>query len=196
MEQASFIRKSGLEFLGDLSWNTHLCQFYHRQEDFVEAVTPFLETGLKNNEYCLWILPEGLSDAVQILSAEVKGLKGFLKKGQIEIVSSSKWYLSEISTARLVDQWKGKIRKALENGFDGMRAVGGVHKIESDLWKPFLDYERTIHEKIAEFRMIALCTYSLPHCPLRNISKVIGRHHKTFLKKGWQWEVVNGDNVV
>lgn len=195
--QASFLRETGLDFLGDVPWGGHFCQFYHRMDDLLESVIPFLQAGLKNNEYCIWVLmkEDYLPQARKALSDRIADFEGRLKKGQLELLTAEEWY-GKIKPAELVGQWSRKIRSALrDNRFSGVRVVGGVHKLGQGRWKPFLDYEERVHKEIGKWPVIALCTYSLANCPLTYIPKVIDRHHKTFLKKGWIWEVVDGTNV-
>lgn len=74
--------------------------------------------------------------------------------------------------------------------FAGIRGAGGMHKLGKEAWSRFLDYEASVHKKMKQLDLVALCTYHLPQCPLPQISRVIDHHHKTFLKKGWNWEVV------
>ena len=53
-------RKSGMDFLGDIPWGTHLCQFYRTRQDLIDIAVPYLKAGLENNEFCLWVASDPL----------------------------------------------------------------------------------------------------------------------------------------
>ena len=57
---------SGLDFLGDIPWETHLCQFYQTKEDLIGILVPFLRAGLKHNEFCVWVISDivSMDDAI------------------------------------------------------------------------------------------------------------------------------------
>ena len=80
--------------MGDLSWGTHLCQFYHQHDDLVESVVPYLAAGLDQNEACLWILDEimDIGKARELLAQRIRGYDKFARRGQIRVVSAQEWY--------------------------------------------------------------------------------------------------------
>lgn len=182
MVDRNIFRKTGLDFLGDLPWGTHLCQFYHQKEDLLECLVPFFRTGLEGNEYCLWITTGIVTvhQAYEILDEKIQEFGRYKKKGQVDVVSAEEWSLAE------------RLPAALDKKFDGVRGVAGIHRIAAGRWKSVLDYEEQAQIEFPKINILALCTYSLANCPLRNIPKLIERHHKTFLKKGWRWEMVTG----
>ena len=48
-------RKSGLDFVGDITWGTHMCQFYQTKQDLLDVLVPYFVDGLKHNEFCVWV---------------------------------------------------------------------------------------------------------------------------------------------
>ena len=55
-------RKLGIGVLGTVSWGTHLCYFYDSKQDLIDILVPYFQAGLENNEFCLWITSESLSE--------------------------------------------------------------------------------------------------------------------------------------
>lgn len=110
----------------------------------------------------------------------------------MEIVSSGDWYQSDqgLDNTRLLNQILAKVKA--KKRFHAIRGVGGMHKLSSSIWKQMISYEQGIKDIISK-NMTLLCTYSLAHCPLKYIPKLIEAHHKTFVKKGSSWEVVESD---
>ncbi len=50
------LRDTGISVVGDVPWGTHFCSFYDTKRDLLDILIPFFKTGLKNNEFCLWII--------------------------------------------------------------------------------------------------------------------------------------------
>ena len=66
------LRNSGIDIIGDVSWGTHICQFYQTKEDLTDILVPYFKAGLENNEFCLWVTSQPL---------EVEDAKEALEKG-------------------------------------------------------------------------------------------------------------------
>ena len=56
------IRKTGIDIIGDAPWGTHLCQFYQTKGDLIDILVPYFKAGLENNEFCMWVTAEPLSE--------------------------------------------------------------------------------------------------------------------------------------
>ncbi|MCK4786057.1 MAG: MEDS domain-containing protein [Desulfobacteraceae bacterium] len=54
--------KMGSDFIGDVPWGTHMCQFYRTKDDLTDILVPYLKVGLENNEFCMWITGELLDE--------------------------------------------------------------------------------------------------------------------------------------
>jgi hypothetical protein len=87
-------RKTAIDIIGDVPWETHFCQFYQTKEDLIDILVPYFEAGLENNEFCMWITSEPLNseDAKRALKKKVKNLDDYITKGQIEMLDYSQWY--------------------------------------------------------------------------------------------------------
>lgn len=192
--RGSVLRKSGIELLGDIPWGTHICQFYESKEDLADILVPYFAAGLRNNEFCLWVVspPLGVEEAWAVLGKAVPDLERFRARGQIEILPYNDWYLfgGEFDVNRVLGEWIEKEKEALARGFDGLRVTGNTIWLERSLWKSFVDYEAKINEVIGKHRMIAICTYSLGKCTGSDVVDVIRNHESTFIRKGKAWLVV------
>jgi hypothetical protein len=49
-------QKFGTDFVGDVPWGTHLCQFYETKHDSSDILMPYFAGGLRSNEACMWML--------------------------------------------------------------------------------------------------------------------------------------------
>jgi PAS domain S-box-containing protein len=188
------MRKTGIGILGNVPWGTHFCQFYQNKKDLLDILVPYFKAGLENNEFCMWVCSEplGVEDARKALKKALPNLGRYLKKGQIEILPHTEWYLRKgrFSSKRVLKGWIDKLNKALAKGFDGLRLTGNTFWLEKKDWRRFIDYEEEVNTVISRYRMIALCTYSLDRCGLQEVIDVINNHQSTLIRRSGQWTLV------
>lgn len=186
------LRKTGINIIGDVPWGTHFCQFYKTKKDLLDILVPYFRTGLKNNEFCMWVTSEPLEEE-EVQKAMKKALPRFfryLKSGQIEIIPHTKWYLKggRFNSQRVLNGWVDKLNQALAQGYEGLRLTGNTFWLEKKDWKKFADYEEEIHNVIGQYRMIALCTYSLDRCEANEAIDVVRNHQFALIKRERKWE--------
>jgi len=186
------MRKSGIDIIGDIPWGTHFCQFYQTKKDLKDVLVPYFKAGLKNNEFCMWITSEPLDveEAKEALKKEIHEIDAYLEKGQIEIISYTHWYVHEgvFDSNRVLKDWIEKLTNALKNGYDGLRLSGNTLWLEKRDWDDFVGYEEEIDRILGNYRMIALCTYSLDRCNSTEIIDVVINHQFALIKKEGEWE--------
>ena len=187
-------RKSGITVIGDVSWGTHLCQFYQTKEDLIDILVPYFKAGLENNEFCMWVTSEPLhvEDAKTALGKVMKDLDGYIKKGQIEILDYSEWYTKTggFDADRVLKGWVEKEKQALKNGFDGLRLTGNTFWLEKKDWKKFTDYEQVVNSVIGEHRMLAICAYCLDKCDASEIIDVVSNHQFALIPHEGEWKII------
>jgi len=190
-------RKTGIPLVGNVCWGTHLCQFYQTKEDLVEILIPYFRAGLENNEFCMWVTSEPLTvgDAKEALAKAVNNLDQYFNKGQIEIVDASQRYTKsgEFEPDRVLQSWLEKEHQALRRGFDGLRLAGNTSWLEKRDWRDFANYETTVDNVIGvigNYRMIAVCSYSVEKCGAAEIADVVKNHQMALIKREGKWEIV------
>jgi PAS domain S-box-containing protein len=187
-------RNAGIRLLGRVPWGTHFGQFYQTRKDLLDILVPYFKAGLKANEFCMWICsdPLGVGEAKKALQEAVPDLGRRIKKGQIEILPHTEWYLKggKFSSRRVLRGWTDKLDAALARGFDGLRLSGNTFWLEKKDWGRFTDYEAEVDSVIPRYRMIALCTYSLDKCGIREIIDVLNNHRLTLIRRAGKWTLV------
>jgi len=188
------LRKTGIDFIGNTSWGTHFCQFYQTPEDLIDILVPYFKVGLENNEFCMWITAEPLNakKAKASLKKVVRNLDDYIEKGQIEILDFSQWYAKsgKFNADEVLDGWVEKEKQALERGFDGLRLTGNTFWLEDKDWRGFTEYEETINNIIGNYKMIAICSYSLDKCGATEIVDVVANHQFALVKRENRWEII------
>lgn len=188
------LRNSGIEVIGELPWGSHFCNFFESKEDLLQILVPYFKAGLINNEFCLWITsdPITVSIATEAMRKEIPDFDTYEKREQIVILSHADWYLKDNTFVPdiVINGWYQKLGKSLHNGFDGMRVSGNESWLDRDVWKNFIDYERTLNNSLKDQRMIVLCTYPLDKCDAQAVFDVSQVHEIAVTKRKGHWEMV------
>lgn len=188
------LRKSGIGVIGDVPWGTHFCQFYKTKKDLTDILVPYFKAGLENNEFCIWVTSEPLTekDAAEAMTNVMPDFDRYEKKGQIEIVPHTDWYLKDgaLDSHKTIDGWVEKLNGALAKGYDGMRSTGNTFWLVKRDWKNFADYEEDINKIIDKRRMISICTYSLDRCEACEVIDVLHNHESALFRRGREWKLV------
>lgn len=198
-KETDTLRKSGNEVVGDIPWGTHLCQFYETKEDLIDVLVPYFKAGLENNEFCMWVTSESLSseEAKKAMRKAVADLDRYLKRGQIQIVPHTEWYLKDgaFNLERVLDAWIDKLNQALAKGYDGIRVTGNTAWLEKKDWKNFTDYEEKVNSVIGKYRMMAICTYSLDKCGAFEVIDVVHNHQFALVKRTGEWQLIESSEL-
>jgi len=188
------MRKLGIGFIGDVPWGTHFCQFYQTKEDLIDILAPYFKAGLENNEFCMWVTSEPFSEkeAREAMSNAVPDFDQYLKRGQIEIVPHTGWYLKDgvFNLKRVLNAWINKLNQAVARGYDGIRITGNAAWVEERDWRNFAEYEEEVNNVIGKYRMIAICSYSLDKCGASDVIDVVSKHQSALVRRGGKWELI------
>jgi len=184
-------KMNGIEFIDEVPWGTHLCQFYQSKEDLIEILVPYFKQGLENNEFCMWITSEplGVEDAKTALKEKVKNLDDYIRKGQIEILDYKQWYTAtgRFEADKVLEGWVEKEKQAIEKGFDGLRLTGNTFWLKKKDWQSFADYEAVVNSVIRKHRMLAICSYSLDRCQAGEVIDIVNNHQFALIRKEGKW---------
>jgi PAS domain S-box-containing protein len=192
-------RKTGIDAVGDAPLGTHFCLFYETKEDLTDILVPYFKAGLEGNEFCMWVTSEPLreEEAKEAMRKAVPNFDGYVERGQIEIVPHTEWYLKDgvFNLQRVLNDWVEKLDQALLKGYDGMRVTGNTAWLEKRDWKDFVDYEQEVANVISEYRMIAICTYSLDKCGASEVVEVVRNHQFAVIKREGKWEFIESSEL-
>ncbi len=190
--------KSGINTLGDISWGTHVCQFYHTKDDLTDILVPYFRAGLENNEFCMWLTSEplGVKEAKASLRKAVRHLGDYISRGQIEIIDYSKWYTKsgKFNADKELRGWIEKEAQALEKGFSGVRLTGNTNWLQAEDWVAFREYEEVMDSIISKHRMVAICSYSLDGCEASEVLDAMSNHETTIVKRNGLWRTIESDD--
>lgn len=187
-------RKSAIDVINRLSWGAHVCLFYQSKSDLIEILIPYFKQGLENNELCIWATSEPLEaeEAGAALKKAVKNLDYSIKKGQMEILNARTLYAQsgKLEADRVLKFWTQKEKEALEKGFNGLRVSGNPFCLEREKRRNFVDYEAEVNNVIENYRMMALCCYSLDKCGAFEVIDLVSNHQFALIKRDNKWELI------
>ena len=192
--QIEKLRKSGIDIIRYMPWGTHFCQFYQTKEELINILVPYFKAGLENNEFCMWITSEPLSEveAKIALQKAIPELDSYLEHGQIDIIPYTEWYTQGgiFDSGKVLKGLIDKLNNALKIGFDGLRLSGNTFWLEKESWNDFVDYEEAINSVIGQYRVLYLCTYSLDKFTAAEIINVVNNHEFALNKHYGKWDLI------
>jgi C4-dicarboxylate-specific signal transduction histidine kinase len=188
------LRDSGITVIGDVPWGGHFSIFYETRSDLLDTLAQYFRAGLANNEACLWIISEPLTEkeAKSALRRRTPDFDRHVAAGDIEVLSASDWYVRGgcIDARRIMRGWEAKLRVALDKGYEGLRVSGDTSWAKRAHWKGLSDYERELHAALANCRMIVLCAYPLSKGRATDILEMARLHQYTVARRKGDWEIV------
>ena len=190
-------RLSEMDGLGDMSWGAHFCLFYETRQDLLETLAHYFETGLTNNEFCLWITSSSGEKASDALRQVIPSAGQRLEKGDIEIISSQQWYLGndEFDSARVLQAGNTKIAQALEKGYARIRLLADAAWLGQELWRSFSEYEGKIDEHFAGKPISIICAYRTASLTAADVLDVARTHRYIAAKRRENWEILESPDL-
>jgi len=190
------LRETGISIVGDVPWGTHFCYFYETTQDLLDTLVPYFMAGLKNKEYCLWIISNSelltLEEARDGLGQALPDFERYLAEGSLEIVTHDEWFQNgrPFDLHRVTSQFKKKVDDAIARGYAGVRLNGSPAWLQKDDRKQFSEFEQQLDNLFPNQRIIASCTYPLATTSGDEIFDVTRRHQFAIAKRRGQWEVI------
>ena len=169
--------------VSNLPCGTHLCQFYQTKEEKLRTLIPYFKTGLKNNEFCIWVTADHLNEK-EIMETMRKSLPKFdscFRKGQLQIFSYDEWYLKNgiVNPDKILKAWAEKCNQMCSEGYSSMRVSGDLSPLTEKHWANLMIYEAMVNKSIGNSKMTALCTYSIKKFKRSRIMEVVRNHQFT-----------------
>ena len=190
------ITDCGLDGIKAIPYGLHMCHFYENRDDLAATLVPYFVAGLQKNERCIWITAEPLDarDAEGLLAHAGLKMPALASKGSLLIRNHSEWYGTgnghgtSLDAAKVAERWLEEERRALADGYTGLRITGNTSFVQPGDWSAFMDYEQRIDQMFAERRIVTLCSYLANPRAATDVLDVVRRHSCTLHRpdEGWQ----------
>jgi signal transduction histidine kinase len=193
------LRKTGISVLGSMPWGTHFCNFYETKDDLLDILGPYFATGLENGEFCVWIVSDPIdeADATNALIRAFPQAERHLAAGDVRILTHWQWYLKNdaFDPDQTIKDLLENLAQALAKGYSGMRVNGDASWLKEEDWTSFVEYERGLHESIANRKIIALCTYPLRDPRVAALFDIAHTHQRAIAKRNGRWLLLEPPEV-
>lgn len=184
------LRSSGIPFLDDVPWGSHLCVFYDTQDDLIDAAARYFEQGLENNELCVWALPASIAEDVAAarLNEQIADLDGHLAEGRMRFITPADWHPPEAAAGLADAFWRGLFDDALLHDKAGVRASGDADWLGAEDRREAASYDGAIARRLAGRPALALSTYDLAASRGSDVLDVARLHGLTVARRRGEWQ--------
>lgn len=193
------LRQTGISVVGDVPWGTHFFLFHETEEDLIDACVPYIRAGLENQELCIWVIADPLTEEEvrYCLKHAIPGFDDYFDRQSIEIVRGREWYMTgnELDLERVTRGWKQRMDRALNGGYAGLRLSADTAWLDKRDWKEFCEYEKEVNESIGDTQMLALCTYPLQGTAAAEILDVTHTHQFAVARRNKKWELMESSEL-
>lgn len=188
------LRGTGVEAVGEVPWGTHFCIFYETKQDLLDILIPYFETGIKNNEFSVWVVSGSelltVSEATDALRDALPGFDQLSKEGRIEIINHDEWFRTGgvVDLSKTLPRFQQRLDRALAGGFSGMRFNGSSAWIQIKRGaKEFHKFEQALDALIANQRLIVACTFPLTSSGAEQIMAATTTHQFAVTVRNGTW---------
>jgi hypothetical protein len=190
--KTSHVSSLGIPGLGAAPYGLHICHFFQTRHELADALVPYFEAGIDNDERCIWVTSSPLpaQDAF-IEASKSEKLTRAVASGQLRIFDAVEWYgePKTLNADQVIQRWLGEERGALADGFQGLRITGNTSLVSRISWNRLIEYEKKLHDEIKDRRIIACCSYDREQCGSVEILEVVRCHHGSFDRTDDHWDL-------
>jgi hypothetical protein len=172
----------------ELGLGDHIAYFFKRNPERLAFVIPFMISGLRRNERCVYIADE---NTVPHILAEFRwagiDVEGATRRGALSVVTKHDTYLRQgiFEPDRMIADLDRDVGLALQNGFTGLRVSGEMSwalDLPSALSR-LCNYEEDLRRRWPR-QLAGLCQYNETLFPRAVIDRMAGCHRITIRDGG------------
>jgi PAS domain S-box-containing protein len=170
------------KMLEALKPHDHLCLIYESKEEWRAAVVPFISTGLKNGEKCIYIVDDSTAAGIRkYLGDNGVDVAAAEKSGQLSILNETETYTREGSfdPDKMIGLLISEAEKAIAEDYSTLRVTGEMTWVlrgHSGSEK-ILEYEARLNSDLfPKYPCLAICQYDRRKLDPEIIKGVIMTH--------------------
>lgn len=150
--------------INELNPGDHLCVLYQTEEEHKALITPYLRSGLENNEKVFYIVDARTSETVlNYLRDDGVEVDPYLKSGQLSMLTVSESYMKGgiFDPDGMIRMLTEETDKALEEGYAALRVTGEMSWALRGLpgSERLIEYETKLNEFFPTNKALAICQY-------------------------------------
>jgi len=147
------------------SWGDHICAIFESHEQQMEVMVPFIATGLRASQRCVWIAPPESAQGIRAALGEVGGdLRTLEGSGQLVVMADVDFYLREgvFEPERTIDLMLALFAEGRAQGYQATRATTDVSWLGTRALRPEVwgEYEMRVSEEMVGRAAAWVCQYN------------------------------------
>jgi hypothetical protein len=165
----------------------HICLFYTSSAQQLAAVIPFVWTGLKRGERCIYIADENPGATIGTLQAAGIPVEDAIRDGALVAVTKWDTYLrgGNFDPQAMLLFLQDQVVAARLAGFGALRVTGEVNWIRTKLdAAKFLWYEAMVNAIISDTGVLAMCQYQRDRVRPEMMLGILDTHPRIVEKDG------------
>ena len=180
----------GLTGVHAIPYGVHMCHFYRSRAELAHVLVPFIAAGLQSNERCFCVLPERALAEMTLRELQECGVdvERALRRGALLVRGGGTERPSPVEVA---EWWLTKERRALDEGYQGIRIAGNTTSVAPGEWDRHMEYEAEFHRRVWAQRIVTLCAYDLAYCA-KGRPEIIRRHSCVLDRPDEGWQLLTG----
>jgi len=153
------------DLIGDLKANDHLCFIYESREEWLEAVVPFILSGLEHGEKCIYVVDANTTREIKAILKEAGlAVDEAEAKGQLSIIHERDTYTQEgfFDPDLMIGLLRSETEKALQESYSALRVTSEMSWALRDYSgaERVLEYEAKLNKDLfPAYPCVALCQY-------------------------------------
>ncbi len=181
------------------AWGSHFCYFYENKVNLLKALTSFFKEGLENNEYCIWVISDFLTEQEikDYFSKKYYNFDEYLIKEQLKFYNQKDWYKKSgsLNAKNIINSWIQNLNYALKKGYSGIRITGDIHLISKEDLDAFLGYELQFNSIIKEKFIKAICTYPNFKYQKEQILEIASTHQAVLIDVNNKQKIIQNKEI-
>ncbi|MEM5794200.1 MAG: MEDS domain-containing protein [Candidatus Aenigmatarchaeota archaeon] len=166
---------------------SHMVMLYEEEGELLDALSKFFVTGLKNNEFCIFLYPrEELAKKIE----EKIGLEKSLKEKRMHFIYYKNFYFkgNRFSKKNAYILIKNALDEIIVKGLKLLRGASEMSwVINTNLFKKVVNFENEITEKFSDSKVLFVCAYPVRSLSTPDLIDIIQSHMMLIYKKGRKW---------
>jgi len=164
----------------------HIASVFKSEPEQFSSAVPFILSGLENGEKCVYIADRSSKEDIVDALMKVRNIQNHLDAGHLTFMSRDDTYLKggHFDMNRMLGLWKETEKRALAEGYAGLRGTGEMTWYTSK--KPgvehLVEYEARVNDLYPDIKPSFLCQYDEPSFDHSTMLDVIRVHPKVVIK--------------
>ena len=153
------------DLIGDLKAHDHLCLIYESREEWLEAVVPFILSGLEHGEKCIYVVDANTAREIKAILKEAGlAVDEAEAKGQLSIIHERDTYTRGgfFDPDLMIGLLRSETEKALQESYSALRVTSEMSWALRDYSgaERVLEYEAKLNKDLfPAYPCVALCQY-------------------------------------